>query len=203
MSEDQLAILRGKLDQAKASARDYLDMAKAAEARDDGGKARSCHEQRGLAEQDVRKLEAEIATLEEASKVPANMEPPPAEGPMTEEGLAELEAEVRKRERGARLASAGPIVSRIQADRLAIANSRLAAAEAAFLEGRARLERQNREATDRATAAMLAANQAMADASRVAAQASSDAARWAKWAALFTLAAAAVTAAQAVWQAFR
>lgn len=43
----------------------------------------------------------------------------------------------------------------------------------------------------------------MADASRVAALASADAARWAKWAALFTLAAAGVTAAQAVWQALR
>lgn len=139
------------------------------------------------------------------AEAPEPEEPGP-EAPMTEERLALLETQLRRLERSNRRAYQQALMGHRSPFSKILAQSEgptLAEAEAAYLAGKAQLERQNREAADRATAAMLVANQAMAEASRVAALASADAARWAKWAALFTLAAAVVTAAQAVWQALR
>jgi hypothetical protein len=116
---------------------------------------------------------------------------------MTEEKVAELEADWRKKERQAeeQLQMMGHAHSRIGAQHLAgFASAGVPEAEKLYLVARAQLEREKRADADAATAGMVTANQRMADASQAAARASADAARWAKWAAVFTAVAAALTA---------
>jgi hypothetical protein len=82
----------------------------------------------------------------------------------------------------------------------------LDAARMKLAQARAAFDKEARERSDKATAAMVVANQEMANASRDAARASSDSARAAKIAAIWTAVAAIVAAAGTAitaWLGFR
>lgn len=197
-------------------ARDYGEMADLAASVGDGGKSSSCHQSRRTYERDAAAVEAELARLEAGAPADGASPGPAASRseaglaePMTETRLAELEAAASEQQRkvddavrhedrahsviGTKLGRAG--------------RQELAEAEKALFVGRAQLEQQKREASDRATAELVAANRAMAEAaersavaSEASAKASAAAASWARWAAIFTAVAALVAAVQVYLQ---